>query len=91
MTAMVAAGWLCAAAPRAQAQAAPQRRSTPATPARTQSAGNAGTVAGTVTDATGAIVPGASVTLSNTVSGFSRSVTTDNAGTYTITNVPFNT
>jgi hypothetical protein len=46
---------------------------------------------GVVTDPTGAIVPNATVTLSNSVSGFSQTVTTDAAGGYTITNVPFNT
>jgi hypothetical protein len=44
-----------------------------------------------VTDASGAIVPGATVTLTNSVSGFTRSVTTDATGSYTISNIPFNT
>ena len=60
-------------------------------PARAQSARTAGTVTGVVADATGAVVSNAAVTLSNTVSGYSRTTTTDSSGTYTITNVPFNT
>jgi hypothetical protein len=66
---------------------AAQRAST----ARVQSAGNAGTVTGVVSDPAGAVVPNATVTLSNAVSGLTRTVTSDNSGTYTITNVPFNT
>src|ERR1700722_5628169 len=55
-----------------------------------QSAGNAGTVVGTVTDATGAIVPGATVNIVNPVSGYSRVATTDGAGHYQFTNLPLN-
>src|ERR1700679_1396208 len=55
-----------------------------------QSAGNAGTVAGTVTDATGAIVPGATVSIENPVSGYSRVTTTDSSGHYQCTNLPLN-
>ncbi|XCB31878.1 TonB-dependent receptor [Tunturibacter psychrotolerans] len=55
-----------------------------------QSAGNAGTVAGTVTDATGAIVPGATVSIENPVSGYSRVTTTDGSGHYQFTNLPLN-
>jgi hypothetical protein len=55
-----------------------------------QSAGNAGTVAGTVTDATGAIVPGATVSIENPVSGYSRVTTTDSSGHYQFTNLPLN-
>ncbi|QNI32471.1 TonB-dependent receptor [Alloacidobacterium dinghuense] len=51
---------------------------------------NSGSVSGTVTDATGAVVPGASVTIENPVSGYSRSTTTDNTGRFQFTNVPFN-
>jgi hypothetical protein len=60
-------------------------------PVRAQSTGNSGTVSGTVTDATGAIVPSATVTLGNAVSGFTRTATSGTDGSYTITNVPFNT
>lgn len=55
-----------------------------------QSAGNAGTVVGTVTDATGAIVPGATVSIENPVSGYSRITTTDSSGHYQFTNLPLN-
>ena len=92
---LLLAGFALVAALHASAQAgsAPARRPTvPATaPARTQTAGNAATVTGTVTDASGAIVPNATVTLANAVSGFTRTVTSDSTGTYTITNIPFNT
>jgi hypothetical protein len=61
-------------------------------PARAQSsAGNAGTLTGLVTDPTGAVVPNATVILANSVSGFSRTTTTDNSGAYTLANIPFNT
>src|SRR5271169_829342 len=55
-----------------------------------QSAGSAGTIYGTVTDATGAIVPGATVTIANPVSGYARSATSDQDGHYQFTNLPFN-
>jgi len=55
-----------------------------------QSAGNAGTVAGTITDPTGAILPGASVTIRNVVSGYERTSVSDGSGHYQFTNVPFN-
>jgi hypothetical protein len=85
------AGFAFAATLRAGAQAPPAPARRPPTPARTQSAGNAATVTGIVTDASGAVVPNATVTLANAISGFTRTVTTDGAGAYTITNVPFNT
>jgi Carboxypeptidase regulatory-like domain len=55
-----------------------------------QSGSNSGTINGTVTDATGAIVPGATVTIGNTVSGYSKTATADAAGHYQFTNLPFN-
>jgi hypothetical protein len=55
-----------------------------------QSAGSAGTIYGTVTDSTGAVVPGAAVTISNPVSGYSRSASSDKEGRYQFTNLPFN-
>jgi Carboxypeptidase regulatory-like domain len=55
-----------------------------------QSAGNSGTVSGTVTDATGAILPGATVSIENPVSGYSRTTTSDSAGHYQFTNLPLN-
>ena len=79
-------------APRVSAQSPAQSPSQrrPA-PARVQSAGNAGTISGLVTDPTGAVIANASVTLANAVSGLSRTATTDNSGAYTISNIPFNT
>src|ERR1700733_3981818 len=50
----------------------------------------AGTVAGTVTDASGAVIPGATVTIENPVSGLSRTAKTDSAGHYQFTNLPLN-
>ncbi|MEA2539965.1 MAG: hypothetical protein QOH35_1331, partial [Acidobacteriaceae bacterium] len=50
----------------------------------------AGTIAGTVTDGSGAVIPGATVTIENPVSGLKRSATTDSAGQYKFTNLPFN-
>ena len=55
-----------------------------------QSVGNSGSVTGTVTDSTGAVVAGAKVQIHNPVSGFDRSTTTDNAGAFAFTNIPFN-
>ncbi len=49
-----------------------------------------GTVTGTVTDPSGAVIPGATVVLSNPVSGYTRTQTTDAAGTYSFRNLPFN-
>jgi hypothetical protein len=50
-----------------------------------------GTISGIVTDASGAVVPGATVSIENPVSGFSRTATTDAAGRYQFTNLPRNT
>ena len=49
-----------------------------------------GGLSGTVTDPQGAIVPGATVEITNPVSGYSRTTTTDTAGTYHFYNLPFN-
>ena len=55
-----------------------------------QSAGSAGTLSGTVTDPTGAVVAGAVVSIINPVSGYNRNSTTDKSGRYVFTNVPLN-
>jgi Carboxypeptidase regulatory-like domain/TonB-dependent Receptor Plug Domain len=55
-----------------------------------QSAGNAGTIVGTVLDATGAIVPNAAVSIQNPVSGYSKTTTSDDQGHYQFTNLPLN-
>lgn len=51
--------------------------------------GTGGSVHGTVLDAAGAAVPGATVELINPVSGLHRTTTTDAAGVFSIRNVPF--
>jgi hypothetical protein len=61
-----------------------------ATFARAQSAGNSGSIHGTVTDPTGAVVPHATVQIRNPVSGFQRSTTTNDSGTFDFSNIPFN-
>lgn len=43
---------------------------------------------GTVTDATGAVIPGATVTLTNTDTNSSQTATTDAGGTYTFNGLP---
>jgi hypothetical protein len=55
-----------------------------------QSTGNSGSITGTVTDSTGAVVPKATIEIHNPVSGFDRSTTTDAAGQFEFTNIPFN-
>jgi len=55
-----------------------------------QSAGNATSVAGTVLDPSGAVVPNATVEIRNPVSGFDRTVTTNATGGFVIPNIPFN-
>ena len=52
--------------------------------------GNASTVHGTVTDPSGAVIPGATIHLSNSASRLSRTTTTDATGQFDIGNVPFN-
>src|SRR5271170_2695879 len=52
--------------------------------------GNSTNVTGTVTDPSGALIPGATVTIHNPVSQFERSTTTDASGDFSIANVPFN-
>ena len=46
-----------------------------------------GTVVGTVTDASGAVIPAAQVTLTNLGTSEKRSVTTDTGGDYQFVNV----
>ncbi len=56
-----------------------------------QSTGSSGSVSGFVTDSTGAAIPGASVTVSNSVSGLNRQTKTDATGHYQVINLPLNT
>ncbi|HEX7137444.1 MAG TPA: TonB-dependent receptor [Vicinamibacterales bacterium] len=61
-----------------------------AAPSRGQGLGGAGTVQGTVRDPTGGVMQAVEVTISNPVSGFTRSTTTDAAGKYVFGNLPPN-
>jgi Carboxypeptidase regulatory-like domain/TonB-dependent Receptor Plug Domain len=54
------------------------------------SAQSFGSVQGTVTDPTKAVIPGATVEIRNPVSGFTRTVVSDGEGHFVIPNVPFN-
>ncbi|HEY3926850.1 MAG TPA: TonB-dependent receptor [Candidatus Koribacter sp.] len=51
---------------------------------------SSGSVTGTVLDPSGAVIPGAVVSIHNPVSQFATTVTTDNAGKFSIPNIPFN-
>jgi hypothetical protein len=55
-----------------------------------QSVGNSGSINGSVVDSSGAVIANARVEIRNPVSGFDHSTTTDNAGKFTFTNIPFN-
>ena len=58
--------------------------------AQAQSLGNAGTIEGSVTDQTGASIPDATVTLKNSVSGYSQSTTSARDGSFRLSNIPPN-
>ena len=51
---------------------------------------NSGTVHGTVLDPSGAVIPGAAVTIENPVSHYSRSTVTDSQGKFEFDNLPYN-
>jgi hypothetical protein len=51
---------------------------------------SSGAVEGVVKDATGGVIPEATVEIHNPVTAFQRSVKTDGAGAFRFTNVPFN-
>ncbi len=55
-----------------------------------QNLGSAGTVHGTVADPSGAVIPGATATIHNPITGFERTASTDSSGGFSFTNVPFN-
>src|ERR1700760_556836 len=63
----------------------------PLTFVRAQSLGNTGTIEGSVTDPSGANVAGAAVTLSNPVSGYTQTITTNATGAFRFVNIPPNT
>src|SRR5437899_8971584 len=58
--------------------------------AAAQTSSNSGTIQGVVTDPTGAVIAGAKVEIHNPVSGYSRTVSTDGTGRFSLPNVPFN-
>src|SRR6202166_491322 len=60
-----------------------------AIPSRAQ-LGNSVSIEGVVKDASGGVVAGAKVEISNPVSGFRREVVTGSDGNFRVTNVPFN-
>ena len=51
---------------------------------------SSGTIQGVVTDQTNAVVAGATIQIHNPVSGYNRTVTSDAAGRFSFSNVPFN-
>jgi hypothetical protein len=51
---------------------------------------NVSSLSGTVTDVSGAVIPGATITVHNAVSGLTRSATSDAAGHYQFPNLPLN-
>src|SRR5258706_16331040 len=51
---------------------------------------NAGTVTGVVTDPNNAVVPNATVTIANSITGYKRSVNTDANGEFRFSDVPPN-
>src|SRR4051812_42147892 len=55
-----------------------------------QGLGGAGTIQGTVKDPTGGVMQAVEVRISNPVSGFSRTTTTDTGGKYVFSNLPPN-
>jgi hypothetical protein len=57
-------------------------------PAGAQNTAGMATIVGTVTDATGAVIPGAKITISVPDKGFVRDLRTNSAGIYRLDNVP---
>jgi hypothetical protein len=55
-----------------------------------QATGNAGTIVGNVTDPSGAALPNAEVSLTNSVTGYHQSAKTDTSGAFRLVNVPRN-
>src|SRR5258706_10588536 len=58
--------------------------------AEAQGLGGAGTLQGVVKDPTGGVMQAVEVKISNPVSGFARTATTDGTGRYVFTNLPPN-
>lgn len=61
-----------------------------AAPSQLHAQSNSGSINGTISDPSGAVIPGASVSIQNPVSAYSRTTTTDNSGQFHFPNVPFN-
>jgi len=55
-----------------------------------QSLGNAGTIEGTVVDQSGALVPKATVTLTNAITSYKQTLNSGDDGTFRLTNIPPN-
>lgn len=55
-----------------------------------QAAATAGTITGTVTDPSGAVIPGATVRIENPVSQLDRTAQTDTGGHFQFSNIPYN-
>lgn len=55
-----------------------------------QAQSNSGSISGAVTDPSGAVVPGATVTVENPVSGYLRTAKTDGTGRFQFGNLAFN-
>ena len=55
-----------------------------------QALGNAGTIDGTVTDPSGAVLPNAKVTVLNRLTNYQQTATTDSKGAFRLTNIPPN-
>jgi hypothetical protein len=55
-----------------------------------QTGSSSGTINGTVSDPSGAVVPGATVKIQNPVSQYERTATTDASGNFSFSNVPYN-
>jgi hypothetical protein len=55
-----------------------------------QALGNAGTIEGTVTDPSGAVLPNATVTILNRLTNYQQTATTDSKGVFRLTNIPPN-
>ncbi|MGC2501906.1 MAG: carboxypeptidase-like regulatory domain-containing protein, partial [Silvibacterium sp.] len=52
-------------------------------------AGTSGLVTGSVTDASGAVIPGATVNIHNALSGYDRTTPADAGGNFQFSNLPF--